>query len=764
MNANIILADEIHAGYTLVVICNLSKNIIKIPQKDHKNIKYISKSVYHIKDAESFSKMIAIVNIEMSPELDDMLFIRLVDNIVDDYGFKEIIEILGAGNEYFENIELTRNTVSKIQNWINKLGKNTYIWDNLTNKPDYNLELQRKRFYPFYNTRSKEWTEVANNVRQNVDYPPTDSKIFEIGTDDSKDFDIEHIVSQKHNNFMSYPVLNPSQYGNINEYISYIKILIKLKLQAEALEVFLRLCITPSSCHVIKSIDLWKLLNPIIVDINAYNIVMYALYYAQYIFRHENTKMFSQVRRSYRILHTLDEAHYLPNSNILHVERDPYIQQLPDDIFITQTLPFYLREKRDIADYKTMSRRLFLATGGALVGIDMKEMKAALSGSILIPCVTISPLEELRKGMYMDTSRKVRGYTPTHDSKYYKLTDEDRDFLVYLEYYYPSYDSYKDKEYIKEVLTQKNEELVKFDMKSCIEKKDSDSDPNNKENLSPEYNKLADLDISLTTLTFDEFRTNAMNIFEQIKKNVSFRGPVWISEIETLSSFKFKIYGPGVTRPIDLFRIPYDCAKMVKKFHLPCVRMWNEGTQGTLMEKDLQLSDKTSNGVFLYDCCIRALKSGINNSYKWFSCNKIPVDVLLKYAQRGITTVYNKKERVSLIEYLKISDRWKRIIDFNSAGEIDSNVMDIFGVMTTNHKFFHPAKFDAGIRMGLRNTLFQEDDGFYSKRQAVDYPEHNTVYGGNLAIKTNNTVNPPNLENITKYISYVKDSSWEFSD
>ena len=287
MNANIILADEIHAGYTLVVICNLSKNIIKIPQKDHKNIKYISKSVYHIKDAESFSKMIAIVNIEMSPELDDMLFIRLVDNIVDDYGFKEIIEILGAGNEYFENIELTRNTVSKIQNWINKLGKNTYIWDNLTNKPDYNLELQRKRFYPFYNTRSKEWTEVANNVRQNVDYPPTDSKIFEIGTDDSKDFDIEHIVSQKHNNFMSYPVLNPSQYGNINEYISYIKILIKLKLQAEALEVFLRLCITPSSCHVIKSIDLWKLLNPIIVDINAYNIVMYALYYAQYIFRHE---------------------------------------------------------------------------------------------------------------------------------------------------------------------------------------------------------------------------------------------------------------------------------------------------------------------------------------------------------------------------------------------------------------------------------------------------------------------------------------------
>ncbi len=688
--------------------------------------------------------MKTVVSIRMFQDLDDMLFVKLVDNITDDYEFIEIIQILNKGNAYFGKIEITQRTMSKIQTWINRLGRNGYIWNNLTNKPDYNLELQRNRFYPFCHIKSKEWKEVANNALQSEDYPPTNSKIFEKGNDDIKDFANERRISQKHNNFMSYPVLNPTKYGNIEEYVICLQTLVSLNLNIEALETFLRLCITPSCCHIIKSAEAWNLINPMINDIHAKKIVMYSMYYAQYIFRHESTKMFSQVRRSYRIIYTLTEAQALPDSHKLHIESDPYIQQLPDDTFISQTVPFYLREKRLIADSKTIYRRLFLATGGALMGINMKDFKAALTGSILIPCITISPLEKLRKGMRMDTVRKVRGYVPTHDPRYYDLTDDDHDFLLYLEYYYPSYDSYKDHEYIKEVLTEKPEKLIKFDMKSYIEIKDDEVDPNNKEDTLPDYNELADLDISLTTTTFEEFREKAMLLFKQIQKNVAFRGHVWMIEIETISSFKFKIYGPGITRPIDLFRIPYNCAKMVKKFHLPCVRMWNEGTQ----EGEIQSATNSINGILIYDSCICALKSGINNSYKWFSCNKVPVDVLLKYAQRGITTIYNKKERVSLIEYLKLSSRWKPLIDFKN--------MDIFGMMTINHKFFYPAKFNAGIRLGLRNNLFQDEDTFYSRRKSINYPEHNTIYGGNLAIKTNNSVNPPSIENITKYISYIK--------
>lgn len=752
--------DNIPSGHTLLVRCHLGDAVVEIPQSNHKNSKYIFKSSYEVEESCDF-KMRTVIIISMNSSLDDMLFVKLVNNITDVYEFYEIMDILALGNGFFDLMELTQKTICKIQNWINRLGRSSYVWNNLTNKPDYNLELQKKRFYPFYHIKNKEWKEISSEARENKDYPPTNSKIFEQGNDDGKDFITEKAISQKHNNFMSYPVLNPSKYGNIKKVSNCLKILIDLDLKHEAMEAFLRLCLTPSYCHIIKYPDVWKLITPLIDNIHAKNIMLYVVYYAQYILRHESTKMFSQVQRSYRVLWTYSELRIQPDAHDAHIERDPYIQQLPDDTFISQTVPFYLREKRIINAPNIFDRRLFLATGGALVDVDLKALKASLSGSILIPCITQSPLEERFEGIRIDPIRKIRGYIPTHCSDYYGLTEQDLDFLSYLEYFYPSYDSLKDHEYIKEVLTEKNEKIVKFDMKSYIEKKEREEVPDYKDDRMPDYNKLADMDISLTTHTFDDFREKAMELFKQIEKNVQFRGPIWIIEIETLSSFKFKIYGPGLLRPIDLFRVPYDASKMVKKFHVPCVRMWFEGKQETkFSEEKISTDPKTVNGIIVYDSCLRALKSGINDSYKWFSCNKIPADVILKYAQRGITTVLNKKERQALEAYMLIGKRWKELLEINPDGKLDSNHMDIFGVMTDKHKFFYPAQFNSGIRMNLRNNMFVEDNSFYSKRQSVNYPSHGTKYGGDLAIKTNNSVNPPKLENITRYIRYCKDDEW----
>jgi hypothetical protein len=745
-------------GHSIVVLCQLGDSVVEIPQLDHRNLKYIAKSTHKVEECCDI-KMRATIAISMNSDTDDMLFVRLADNITDEYDFDEIIEILSTGFVFFENIELTQKTTGKIQNWINRLGRSSYIWNNLTNKPDYNLELQKKRFYPFYRIKSREWKEIAAGAR-NAEYPPTSSKIFEKGVDDAKDFTEEKTVSQKHNNFMSYPVLNPSKYGNIKKHRTCLRVLVQLGLNHEALEAFLRLCLTPSCCHIIKDKKVWEIVETLMTDAPSRNIVMYAVYYSQYIMRHESTKMFSQVNRSYRILFTYEELEAQPDSHTMHIERDPYIQQLPDDTFISQTVPFYLREERLINPIEVFDRRLFLATGGILANVDLKKLGATVSGSILIPCVTVSPLESRFRGVRIDPIRKVRGYISTQDSKYYSLTEQDLNFLSYLEYYYPSYDSLKDHEYVKEVLTEKNEKLVQFDIKKYIEKKENNEDPNDKDEKLPEYNKLADIDISLTTSTFDDFREKAMILFGKINSNVAFRGPVYIIEIETLASFKFKIYGPGLTRPIDLFRIPYDASKMVKKFHVPCVRMWFEGQQIVkIQDKKIIFEHKhpSNSGVYIYDSCVRALKSGINNSYKWFSCNKIPADVLLKYAQRGITTSLNKKERTAMEEYIKLGARWKDLMDCDAS-------MDIFGMMTKHHKFFHPANFHSGIRMNLRNSFFQEEDAFYSKRQSVNYPEHNTVYGGNLAIKTNSTINPPKIENITKYIIYAKDNSWVSDD
>ena len=94
------------------------------------------------------------------------------------------------------------------------------------------------------------------------------------------------------------------------------------------------------------------------------------------------------------------------------------------------------------------------------------------------------------------------------------------------------------------------------------------------------------------------------------------------------------------------------------------------------------------------------------------------------------------------------SPRWSRL-----AQDADS---DIFGVMIGTHKFFYPALFDAGIRMDLRNDIFPPESCGYSKRQPFSYPNYCTSYGGNLAARTRNALNPPNIETITEFTRYSR--------
>jgi hypothetical protein len=725
----------------------LGAAVVVLKQANRRNLKYIQGRDSVVPHGLGSDLSYDVV---LDPALDDAIFIKLLDNVSGTYEFAEIIEILDLGHAYFDTLEITMHTATRVQNWISRLGRASYIWKNLTNAPDYNLELLRSRYYPFFHVRSKQWKELASNAgaaREN--YPPTSIAHFEKGGAD-EDADINPCRGSKHNNYMGYPVLDPSKYGNIVEHTKCLRVLLKLGMNLEALEAFLRLCLTPSSCHIVKSPEVWDMINPLITSAETKNIVEYCIHYAYYIIRHESTKMFSQVRRSYRAIFTYAELLAQPDTHDSHMENDPHVQQLSDEQFLASTVPFGIREKRTINSAKTFERRLFLATGGALAHIDFKEMNASVSGSILIPCVTKSPLESRFEGVNLDLRRKCAGIGLPYEAA---LTREDRDFLTYLEYFYPSYDSLIDAEYIK-ATAERKQDIARFDMRAYMEEKSSQDDPDDRassENI--DYNKLADIDIAITA-TFDEFRERATILYEKIKANCAARGPVWMAEIETLSSFKFAIYGPGLTRPIDLFRIPYDSAKMVKKFHMPCVRMWYEGRLDITSELDASSAVSADPGLYIYDSCVHALKSGINDSYKWFSCNKIPADVILKYAERGFTTILNKKECGTLIKYMADSPRWSRL-----AQDADS---DAFGIMLETHKFFYPALFNAGIRMDLRNNIFPRESCGYSKRQPFSYPDHTPSYGGNLAARACNTLHPPNMENITEFMRNARSSLCAF--
>jgi hypothetical protein len=205
--------------------------------------------------------------------------------------------------------------------------------------------------------------------------------------------------------------------------------------------------------------------------------------------------------------------------------------------------------------------------------------------------------------------------------------------------------------------------------------------PANTGTAGAEYNSMADIDISITTRDITVFKTRALELCGKIIENCKHRGAVYVKEVKTIASFKFQLYGPGLPRPVEIFRIPYDPIKMVKKFHVNAVKMYYNGT------------------VYILRSCLSTLLSGVGETYKWFSCNKIPADVLLKYAQRGISIILNTHERETISNYIDTNERWKKAIKY-----LKINSSNIYCCVKYNHGFFYPGEYDCGIRMGLRRT------------------------------------------------------------
>jgi hypothetical protein len=175
---------------------------------------------------------------------------------------------------------------------------------------------------------------------------------------------------------------------------------------------------------------------------------------------------------------------------------------------------------------------------------------------------------------------------------------------------------------------------------------DSDNFSNNinksdKKKISAEpsgMSALADIDVSIHTDSFEEFDHLAKKIYYHIRLNCQHRGSIYIEKITTLSQYKYKLYGSGLPRPIDIFRMTFNPEIMVYRFHLNCVRMFYK-----------------NHVLYMYRSCMSSLVSGINEFYKWFSCTKIPADIVLKYISRGITTLLNSTEMDTLHNYITMN-------------------------------------------------------------------------------------------------------------
>lgn len=729
----------------------------------------------------------------------DSIFIKILDNVTPTVNLSQLLFLLDEGCMYFDKLEISLKIKNRINKWVKNLGKYSYTWTELLDKPNYGLDVFQTRFWPFFNIDNKEWKQIAMKALQGS-YPSqqdcviSDDKnsISEISTD----YKIEYNISQKYNNFLGYSVMEPDTYPVMINIISKLQMMKKLDLTLLMFEAILRLLITPSTCHIIKQSELWDLLNPLFDDKqygSMYKKIFYHfMYYAMFILNHEDMIMFSKIKRNYRIIFTHKEALCMPQTYKMHMELDPYIQQLTGKTYLAQSIPYYLRCERYIQPIDVFERRFFLSTGGALSNIPLYKFNAAVSGSIIIPCLVYCALEKDFHNIRYNTKRNISGQIAFNDNLYRfvdKLTNEEKDFMSYLEYYYPSYHSLFDTDYVDQVLTQS----------TYVEKINTPEKEKVETEYKLKYNLLSDIDISITSDNYETFSELANILAKQIQLNCMHIGEVWIKKVYTAATFKYKIYGPGLMRPIDLFRVPYGPEKMVKKFHCPIVRSWYDGsnkigddcfshdkiiddywikkrsamccesydisyedhsfidapvTAEIPAEKNIYINTYYKGVNIIRSCLVTAL-SGVNNTYKWFFNSKPCVEVILKYAQRGFTTIINANEMIALIEYMKISPRWKQFIS-------DDN--DVMGLMGQNHVFFHPSILDAGIRHKLRKFQKKHIDT-YNRKQHVGVPKTDTEYGVNLAVKDNTKVYHPDINKINLFVNYMENLEQdEFSD
>ena len=644
-----------------------------------------------------------------------------------------VIKLLTNVKDYFDDFEPSYTLIKYMKKYILKKYNEQHVWHDLSVRKDYNTYLYEKRRLPYFKIESKEWKQSVINAFSDYDGADNNTNTHTSNTHTSNthtsnthtlhtsntshmvnDFaaainipDIDNIVI-KDNNYMAWKILDVKKYKLD---LSDAQCLLSLGYVKYALLTICMMMINPSTCHVIKERLTWCIINKASTHrhrIGYYNdiekLVSYCMYFAQYILRQEETIIFGKVILEHRFVFSLEQAYRM--KDIGRYDDNPYCIQLTKGKNYRHHSPFNIYDgKRSINDRKKFMHRLGLATGNALVGIDFAAYRAAVTGSILVPCAHESPLERYYKGND-DIKRNNKN-----------CSSEDIAFLHYLSWYYPGYESLSETDRKKlttcdmskyenristNKITYQNDDGIdviddekKETLPILVRKREEKDKKDKKDKIN--YH-LADIDISINTIDHSDFIIKAVDIFKQIRENCKHRGEIYMEEIRTISSTKYKIFGPGLCRPIDLFRTYQNPIQMVKRFHMNCVKMYYDGN------------------IYLMRSCVSSLLSGVCEKYKWFSCNKVPVHVILKYAHRGFSCVLNTKEITSIENYLKKDNPWGKYIRSIKSVLPDKNILT-FSCWDT-HLFFHSDNYNKFVRTK------QITKGYNNTNHAFEYP-HN---------------------------------------
>lgn len=573
-----------------------------------------------------------------------------------------------------------------------------------------------------------------------------------------KDATAERNAESVDSNYMAFDLLEPQFYPDLDEYKMFMGLLCNSGLTNLAIKLLYILPLTYECCHIIKTEWYWKVWNELIYDEQLKN---YVIYYSMYILKHEEVKSYSSVPLNARFTFDIHEARLI-DENIprIGIDKHPLIHLMEPLGYKSSYMLFFLEGKRHINTLDEFKHRLSIATDGLLDGIDLSQFKACLSGSILVPCIATNPLEERFKHIKgrNQISFVINDlFDSILDGSYNTNNRNDEAFAQYLECYYPSNKSIPDvdlSKYMEPIQSIEQYEAQKFeDLNS------TNRDYPNEIDHAVAYNVLSDLDISIHTDTFEEFKVNVYGLFEVLRKRAEeiaasklsaeckydgrsvneckYDGRIYIRRIRRVNNFKYSIYGPGINRPIDLFWITKSPDTFVEQFHLGVVRSHWNGHMVRIMQSALA-----------------ALLTGINHDYRWMSSNKAPAIPVLKYVQRGYTTPLNRFERPILIEYMTAKAEWTNSFKSQAAG-----AEQIYNPVTASHIFFMVDHTKSGIRYGLKPLDVDLSSINKINNERIKWnPIICSTHGIPLEYynSSRNSISVPTLDIIDKYIARNK--------
>lgn len=480
-------------------------------------------------------------------------------------------------------------------------------------------------------------------------------------------------------------------YDQINELFNYLP-------KKEQEQLFMHLIMTKKYTHlVINNAHILTLLSSFIRENSL--LIKYLLSYAWIILYLEECIQGSKTKIDDRYIFPVDTVNMLPyyTFNNAHPKNNPYMPLLVHDLEHSPDILYGVAEHfihtGGICNLEEFRKRINIFITGQNYDIfqefDFKKYNVCITGGIIAACGP-KHIHIIHNKSTTSAEGETKPTTQVDDSSASATDIDDNLFKTYINSRYP--DSDVDM-IIKNVdITTKEGYTTFIDtvniMYDTIKKKHKDTEllilPLNYLFVSKEYinNHINLANYESNKISYISRHINDSEIIEKFKplyeqlkaqrrqelvqkysleeitkwesnypdmlNNDNFKICISSNKSDSYSlvfTCKAHITSSGLNRKLELFSIKEnDFFGVVSTFHFPCVRGIYDGSN-----------------VYLTPSCITAFMTLKLIDYKYVCCAKDPIELMLKYSNRGYGIYLNIDEKKSVIKYIMKNEKyWKQ--------------------------------------------------------------------------------------------------------